>query len=192
MDKLEPLAPQGKEEQRGVRERYYGGGGIGVRQTQRSRRVQPPARAAHELQQEAGRVRQRAPAHVLRARDSDNDEDNPSQSERGDAGELESDEQRNRRSVAVARKWCVDHLRELQCQDVDMLFIANSNDDLAAAKKHSVTDGVTIEHFLRPIENEYLTLSCETRCPRRSLRHCVDCPRGRLPVRARSSAMSNC
>lgn len=78
-----------------------------------------------------------------------------SHSDSDDAAQLESDEDRNRRAVAVAWKWYADHLRELQLQNVEVLFIANSDEDLEAAKKHGVSNGVTIEQFLKPIEEEY-------------------------------------
>ncbi|TMW65317.1 hypothetical protein Poli38472_007959 [Pythium oligandrum] len=67
-------------------------------------------------------------------------------------GELESEESRNRRAVAVAWKWYADHLMELQRRDVRVLFLANDEEDLAAAKQNGVTNGVTLTQFLQPLE----------------------------------------
>ncbi|KAF1324731.1 Exosome complex exonuclease rrp44, partial [Globisporangium splendens] len=72
----------------------------------------------------------------------------------GEDNQLESDEERNRRAVAVAWKWYANHLLELQRRDVKVLFVANNAEDLANAELHGVKNGTTIEEFLRPIEKE--------------------------------------
>lgn len=91
--------------------------------------------------------------------DGNEDEPNTSHSESSDdasaASTVESDEERNRRAVAVAWKWYADHLVELQRQHIKVLFVANNAEDLAAAQKYGVTNGVTIEEFLKPIEETY-------------------------------------
>lgn len=89
------------------------------------------------------------------------EEDRP---DKGDEGEtsseepshdgLESDDERNRRAVAVAWKWYAAHLRELQRHDVRVLFVANNAEDLAAAERYGVTGGTTIAAFLEPFEAE--------------------------------------
>ncbi|TYZ66284.1 hypothetical protein PybrP1_006340 [[Pythium] brassicae (nom. inval.)] len=66
--------------------------------------------------------------------------------------ELESDEERNRRAVAAAWKWYADHLLELQRRDVQVLFLANNAEDLAAAARYGVTGGTTVAAFLAPLE----------------------------------------
>lgn len=72
----------------------------------------------------------------------------------GEESQLESDEERNRRAVAVAWKWYANHLLELQRRDVKVLFLANNAEDLANAERHGVKHGTTMEEFLRPVEKE--------------------------------------
>lgn len=68
--------------------------------------------------------------------------------------QLETDEERNRRAVAVAWKWYANHLLELQRRDVKVLFVANNAEDLANAERHGVKNGTTIEAFIKPVEKQ--------------------------------------
>lgn len=68
--------------------------------------------------------------------------------------QLETDEERNRRAVAVAWKWYANHLLELQRRDVKVLFVANNAEDLANAERHGVKNGTTIEAFIKPVETQ--------------------------------------
>lgn len=68
--------------------------------------------------------------------------------------ELESNEDRNRRAVAVAWQWYASHLLELKRHNVNVLFVANNAEDLAQAQKHGVTNGTTIAEFIKPLETE--------------------------------------
>lgn len=68
--------------------------------------------------------------------------------------QLETDEERNRRAVAVAWKWYANHLLELQRRDIKVLFVANNAEDLANAERHGVKNGTTIEAFIKPVEKQ--------------------------------------
>jgi exosome complex exonuclease DIS3/RRP44 len=67
---------------------------------------------------------------------------------------VESDEERNLRAVAVAWKWYADHLKELKRKNVQVIFLANSQSDLDAAKQHGVTNGITLADFLKPYDKD--------------------------------------
>ncbi|KAL4172540.1 hypothetical protein KRP22_007704 [Phytophthora ramorum] len=68
---------------------------------------------------------------------------------------IETEDERNERAVATAWRWYAEHLKQLQRQDVKVLFLANDAEDLQHAEKFGVVGGKTIADFVKPVAAQF-------------------------------------